>query len=100
MAIGHDAMTAIRNRNVVSMTSHRLIPSTPTRYFRPMDATHVASSTNWSPGRARSNPATIASETANVASVVTSATTRAWPSRSDRPATSRATNPTRGRKIV
>ena len=100
MVIGHDAITAITNRNVVSTTSHRLIPSTPTRYFSPIEATHVASSTNCIPGFARSKPATIASESPKVISVVASATTRAWESFIDRPATSSAANPTSGTKIV
>ena len=43
----NDASTAITNRNVVSRTRNRLMPSTPTAYFSPIDATQVAWSPSW-----------------------------------------------------
>ena len=52
---GHDASTDSGNRNVVSSTIQRLMPSMPTRYCSPMLFTHVACSTSWYPLSARSN---------------------------------------------
>ena len=50
MVTVHDASTDTGNRNVVRRTSHKLIPSTPTTYCRPMLGTHEACSTIWNPG--------------------------------------------------
>ena len=72
-----DASTAMGNRNVVMRTSHRLMPSTPTMYRRPMEPTQPASWTCWKPGTLRLNVPRTASESANVTSVVARATVRA-----------------------
>jgi len=85
---------------VVSKTSHRLIPSIPTRYCRPMLGTQDACSTIWKPGSLAVNRPSTTSDAAKVASVATSAIHRAPRSLTRGPASSRPATPTRGRKIT
>src|SRR4051812_13637683 len=46
----HEASTDTGNKKVVSSTSHRLMPSTPTIHCNPMLGSHEACSTSWNPG--------------------------------------------------
>ncbi len=85
---------------MVSSTIHRLMPSMPTRYCRPMLFTHVARSTIWKPAIEGSNRPSTPRETTNVARAVLRAVQRAALSESNRPPSNRIASPTSGRKTV